>query len=143
LSDALKSDTADSDEAQKQQEALEKLFREAVANDKLKVGLESLKSNDVAGVILLSEQARRMQEMSRTFGGGLDLATMFPQEETLVLNRNHKLVQMLERLENSDAQLIASHLYDLAQLSHKPLSNEQMTRFIERSNAILVRIAEV
>jgi len=86
-----------------------------------------------------------MQEMSKMFGGGMD-AGMFQTEETLVLNKNNKLIQALFALKDDasrkeDAALIISQVYDLAMMSHKPLPTDQMTRFITRSNQILERIA--
>jgi len=154
LSDALKSEkpgegNEDSDENSAHNEAMEELFREALSNDKLKVNVESLKSEDISAVILLPEQSRRMQEMAKNFGGGMMGMgmPMFDNEESLVLNRNHSLVKSLFSLKDNptrreDTHLVACQLYDLALMGHKPLSNEQMTRFIERSNKILGRIAE-
>jgi len=138
ISDALKDDDISEDDAQP--EGLEARFREILANEKLIVRTEPLKSTDVSAVILLSEQSRRMQEMSKMFGGGGLPPGMFEEELTLVLNRNHTLVQkLIAAVPNraDDTELIAAHLFDLAMLSHKPLSPEQMTAFIKRSNKIL------
>jgi len=129
-----------------QPEGLEAKFREILASEKLKVSVEQLKSADISSVMLLSEQSRRMQEMSKMFGGA-NIPNMFEEELTLVLNRNHSLVQTLIEIarnddRKSDTELIASHLYDLAMLSHKPLPTEQMTNFIKRSNQILEMAAK-
>ena len=151
LSDALKQEGEASEADKQQQEDVEKLFREAVANstgasaEKLKVSIETLKSEGISAVVLLSEQSRRMQEMSRAYGGMMP--GMFGDEESLVLNRNNKLVQVLFGIKDdpsrkADVDMITMQIYDLAMMSHKPLPNEQMTRFIERSNKILERIAE-
>ncbi|MCL2198103.1 MAG: molecular chaperone HtpG [Defluviitaleaceae bacterium] len=141
ITDALKEES--SSEAEDQPEGLEAKFREILSNEKLKISVEQLKSTDVSSVILLSEQSRRMQEMSKMFSGGGQLPPgMFEEELTLVLNRNHSLVQKLIGIASddgrkSDVEMIASHLFDLAMLSHKPLPTEQMTNFIKRSNQIL------
>jgi len=139
ISDALKNTT---DETETQPEGLEALLRDILKSEKLKVQVEPLKSEDVSSVILLSEQSRRMQEMSKMFGGGQLPPGMLEEELTLVLNRNHSLVKNLLAIQTDetrkpDVELISQHLYDLAMLSHKPLSPEQMTRFIQRSNQIL------
>ena len=140
LSDALKdSETSENP----QQEEIEKFFQQALANEQLKVSIESLKSNTVSAVVLLSEESRRMQEMSRAYGGGMQ--GMFENQETLVLNDNSKLVQTLFAIKDDparkeDADMVTMQIYDLAMMSHKPLSNEQMTRFIERSNKLLERV---
>ena len=145
LSDALKQEGEASEADKKQQEEMEKLFQEALKNDKLKVNIETLKSDAISAVILLSEQSRRMQEMSRAYGGMGGMPGMFENEEALVLNRTNNLVQILFNLKDDsdrkeDVDMIAMQIYDLAMMSHKPLPTEQMTRFIERSNRILERI---
>ena len=142
ITEALKGENEASEGESKQYEDLEKQFREILGNEKLSVKVEPLKTEGVSAVMLLSEQSRRMQEMSRMFGGGAMPPGMFDEEFTLVLNRNHSLVSALlvikdEESRKDDVSLIAEHLYDLAMLSHKPLEPEQMTKFIERSNKIL------
>ncbi|MDR0272247.1 MAG: molecular chaperone HtpG [Clostridiales bacterium] len=141
ITNELKDDDISVDDSQP--EGLEARFREILKSEKLKVEVQHLKSSDISSVILLSEQSRRMQEMSKMFGGGASLPPgMFEDELTLVLNRNHSLVKTLIEIaplteRSSDTELIASHLYDLAMLSHKPLPTEQMSSFIKRSNQIL------
>jgi molecular chaperone HtpG len=146
LSDSLKDMDAEKDGNGKDvQEQLEKLFKVTLGSEQLKIQVESLKTTSMPGMILLSEQSRRMQEMSRQFGG-MDMAHMFPREETLVLNRNNGLIQTLLRLKDSsdrteDTKLICEQVYDLAMMSHRQLEPEAMTRFIERSNQILTKLA--
>ncbi|MCL2840386.1 MAG: molecular chaperone HtpG [Defluviitaleaceae bacterium] len=137
ITEALKEGQADT-----QPEGLEENFRKILADEKLKVSVESLKSDGISSVILLSEQSRRMQEMSKMFGGGQLPPGMFEDEITLVLNKNHSMVNLLldmqsDETRKGDVELIAKHLFDLAMLSHKPLATEQMTNFIKRSNQIL------
>ena len=142
ITGALKEESEESKGEENQYEDLEKMFREILGNEKLKVSVESLKAEGVSSVMLLSEQSRRMQEMSKMFGGGSLPPGMFEEEHTLVLNRNHNLIKALlvikdETERKADVELMAGHLYDLAMLGHKPLESEQMTKFIERSNKIL------
>lgn len=91
----------------------------------------------------LSEESRRMQDMMKMYGmAGMD-PDMFGGQETLVLNANNKLVQYI--FENKDSEhvpMICEQLYDLALLSHKQLSPDQMTKFITRSNEILGLLAK-
>lgn len=124
---------------------LEGLFKETIHDDKLKIQVESLKNDSIPAVVLLSEQSRRMQEMSKMFGGGMDMSQMFPKEQTLVLNTANKLVKAMIDLKNNEAKkedvkLISEHVYDLAMLSHQPLEPEAMSKFIERSNEILMKL---
>lgn len=124
------------------QEALEKLFRDATGNEKLKISVEALKSESTPAVVVLSEQSRRFREMSRSFGGGMDMKDLFPNEETLVLNSRNALVQGMLKAQKdasreADVKLCAQHLHDLAMLGHKPLDATTMGAFIERSNLLL------
>ena len=95
--------------------------------------MESLKSDEAPAVILLSEYARRIQDMSRAFGesfGG-------PAQVTLVLNRENSIIRSLETLPDDKRELVCKQVYDLAQLAHKPLSAEQMQGFMHRSMQLL------
>lgn len=142
ISDSMKNDNTGIAEADVSY--LEKLFKAAVDDDKLKVQVESLKNETVPAMILLSEQSRRMQEMSAMFGG-MDMSHMFPKEQTLVLNSSNKLVKALTDMKEDDTRkdqvkLISEHIYDLAMMSHQPLEPDAMAKFIERSNEILMKL---
>ena len=139
ITDALKNSDS---EAVEQPEALETFFCEIINNDKLKIKVEPLKTESVSSILLLSEQSRRMQEMSKMFGGGQMPPGMFEEDLTLVLNSNNSLVKLFLDISENDSRkedtaLVAHHLYDLAMLSNRPLTTEQMTKFIERTNTIL------
>ncbi|EGD46704.1 Heat shock protein Hsp90-like protein [Ruminiclostridium papyrosolvens DSM 2782] len=123
---------------------LEGLFKETVNDEKLKIQVESLKNETIPAVVLLSEQSRRMQEMSKMFGG-MDMGHMFPKEQTLVLNSSNKLVKALLDLKEKDerkedVKLVSEHIYDLAMMSHQTLGPEAMAKFIQRSNEILMKV---
>jgi molecular chaperone HtpG len=77
------------------------------------------------------------------FGGGAMDENLFPMEETLVINGNNKLINVLLDLpedKKEDAQVVCHHIYDLAMLSYKQMSPEDMNEFIIRSNEILLKI---
>ena len=138
VSEMLKSDN----EAEIDAESLENLFKEALKKDDLKLKVENLKSDEVSAMIELSEQSRRMQEMSAMYG--MDNRT-FPSDETLVLNANNNVVKLLLDIKDErkdEAEMICRQVYDLAVMSHKPLSQEEMTEFISRSNKIMELLAE-
>jgi molecular chaperone HtpG len=148
LSESLKEKEENIDEnaSKELQESFEKLFKDALGNEKLKLKVESLKSAGVPGMILLDEHSRRMQEMSARFGG-FDMSHMFGNEETLVLNKNNNLIKKVINIKDKDerkdeVKLICEHIYDLAMMSHKQLSADAMTKFIERSNMLLTRLVE-
>jgi len=126
-------------------EDISNMFKEALEKESLKIQVERLKVTQLPGMILLSEQSRRMQEMSK-FLGGID-KNMFPEEFTLVINAGNPLINLLMRLKKQggkeeDIKMICQQVYDLAMISHKQLDAEDMTQFIERSNTILTRLLE-
>lgn len=147
ISDSLKNadDNKDDEAVKELSEGLEKVFKGSLNNENLKVQVEALKAESVPAMILLSEESRRMQEMAKNYGG-FNFGGMYGNDETLVLNRNNSLIRSLISLKEKeerkeDVQLICEHVYDLALMSHKYLEPEAMTKFIERSNLILSRLA--
>ena len=139
--DSLKDEVAEDEkeEFQKTTDSLVEIFRKELGNEKLDVKVEKLKDENVASMAVLSEENRRMQEMMKMYGmGGMD-ASMFGSQATLVLNANHPLVQFLVANKDSEnVSIICKQLYDLAMLAHKPLSPEEMTAFVKRSNDIMM-----
>ncbi len=145
LTDTFKQEVAaDEEEAFKANtETLTDIFRKALGNEKLDVKVEKLKNENVASMMTLSEESRRMQDMMKMYGMmGMD-PSMFGNDVTLVLNANHPLVQyVLANGEGENTALFCKQLYDLALLSNKPLNPEQMTEFIKRSNEIMMLLAK-
>ena len=143
--DSLKDEVAEDEkeEFQKTTDSLVEIFRKELGNEKLDVKVEKLKDEDVASMAVLSEENRRMQEMMKMYGmGGMD-ASMFGSQATLVLNANHPLVQFLVVNKDSEnVSIICKQLYDLAMLAHKPLSPEEMTAFVKRSNDIMMLLTK-
>ena len=136
-------ETVSEEELKETTDALTELFRKALNNDKLQVKVEKLKNEEVSSMVTLSEESRRMQEMMRMYGmAGMD-PSMFGGDETLVLNANNKLVQyVLENKDGEHTNMFCEQLYDLAMISHKPLSPEAMTKFIARSNEIMMLLTK-
>jgi molecular chaperone HtpG len=142
LTDVLKDTEAGHDESSSKE--LEQIFKANLGKDKLIIKVESLKASRIPAIMLLSEQSRRMQEMSAMFGG-MDVKNMFPNEETLVLNRNSELINSLINLnqqesKQEDVRMICEHIYDLALIGNKQLGADAMANFIERSNKILEKL---
>ncbi len=137
LKDQLKGEP--NEEALKEsQETLEALFRKALGKENLTVQVEDLKNEKIAAMITISEENRRMQEMMRMYGMA-QLAT--ENEVTLVLNLNHPLVAYVkENKEGENAKVFCRQLYDLAMLSHRPLTGEEMEAFLDRSHKIMLSL---
>ncbi|MCD7762645.1 MAG: molecular chaperone HtpG [Lachnospiraceae bacterium] len=142
VTDTVKEE-ADVDELKETADTLTEVFRKALGKEKLDVKVEKLKNANISSMITLSEESRRMQEMMKMYNMyGMD-PSMFGGEETLVLNANNKLVQYIAANKDSDkVPMLCEQLYDLAMIAHKPLQPEEMTKFISRSNEILMLLAQ-
>lgn len=140
LSEEMKAEGAADEETAK---TLTELFRKTLGRENLEVKVENLKNESISAMMTLSEESRRMQDMMKMYNMyGMD-PNMFGGQETLVLNANHSLVKYLaENKESDKAPVICEQLYDLAMLSHKQLSPEAMTKFVQRSNEILLMLTK-
>ena len=142
LTESLKEDVPE-EELKEAKDTLTETFRKALGNEKLNVSVEKLKNAEIASVITLSEEGRRMQDMMKMYGmAGMD-PSMFGGDQTLILNANHALVQYI--LDNKDSEhvpVFCEQLYDLAVLSNHPLPTEAMGKFVARSNQIMMLLAK-
>ena len=129
---------------QKKSDSLVEIFRKELGNENLDVKIEKLKDENVASMMTLSEENRRMQEMMKMYNMyGMDPSMFGGTGEVLVLNANNSLVKyVLEHGEGEETPVICEQLYDLALLSHGSLSPERMTKFIARSNEIMAKLAK-
>ena len=146
LTDTFKAKT--SKKAQKElDEAADRIaqvMQKALKKDKLAVKIDKLKNKKIASMMTISEETRRMQDMMKMYGGGMDMS-MFGGDEgsTLVLNANHPLVQyIMEHEDGEHVKMICEQLYDLASIQNAPLSPEAMTKFIARSNDIMILLTK-
>ena len=143
LSDSFKEETS-KDELKDMTEKLSKTFKDALGKENLTVNVEKLKDASISSMITLSEESRRMQDMMKMYGmAGMDPNMFGAEGQTLVLNANNDLVKYVaEHADGENTKIICEQLYDLAMLSHAPLSPEQMTGFIARSNKIMELLAK-
>lgn len=146
LTDSFKAKTSKkaAQEMEKQAEEISKLFKKALKKDNIKIAVEKLKNKKVSAVITLSEESRRMQDMMKMYSmNGMDMGMFGKEGETLVLNANNTLVQyILENQDGENAGMICEQLYDLARIQHAPLEPEAMTKFVARSNEIMMLLAK-
>ena len=140
VTDAVKEEGKDLEEETK---TLSEIFKKALKKENLTIKVESLKNDKVSSMMTISEENRRMQEMMKMYNMyGMD-PSMFGGQETLVLNANNKLVQyVLENKENENVDILCEQLYDLALISHRQLTPEEMTKFVTRSNEIMLLLAK-
>ncbi len=131
------------EELAKKSEEISALFKKAIKKDNITVKVEKLKNKDISSMITVSEEARRMQDMMKMYAmNGMDMG-MNKEGETLILNANNKLVEyVLEHQDGENVGLICEQLYDLALLQQAPLQPDAMTKFIARSNKIMMLLAQ-
>ena len=145
VTESLKDETS-AEDLKAETDTLTDVFKKALNNDKLTVKVEKLKNADIASVITLSEEGRRMQDMMKMYAmggmGGMD-PNMFAADQTLTLNANHALVKYIfEHKDSENVPMFCEQLYDLAMLSNQPLSVDAMSKFVERSNKIMMLLAK-
>ena len=99
-------------------------------------------ASDMPALLLLDEQNRRMQDMSRYYSG-LNMEGMFPGKYTLTLNTNSELIKKLGLMAPGEEKTLIMHqVYDLAALANVPLTPERMTEFLKRSTQVLDKLAK-
>jgi len=146
VTDALKARTSrkTEKEMEEQAEAISRIMKKALKNDKIVIKVEKLKNKKISSMITLSEESRRMQDMMKMYAmPGMDMNGLGGEGETLILNANHPLVQYVtEHQEGENVEMICEQLYDLAKIQHAPLAPEAMTKFVARSNDIMMMLAK-
>ena len=143
LTDNLKEETSE-DELKEITETLTETFKKALNNENLDVKVEKLKNASISSMLTMSEDSRRMQDMMKMYNmQGMDMSMFGGAGETLVLNANHDLVKyIVENKDSENVSMMCEQLYDLAVIANKPLTPEKMTKFIARSNEIMMLLAK-
>ena len=143
VTESLKNDS--SEDLTEITKTLEDVFKKAIKNDKLTIKVESLKNEDIASVLTLSEEGRRMQDMMKMYamgGAGFDM-NMFASDQTLTLNVNNSLVKyIMDNKDSENVPMFCEQIYDLALIQNQPLSVDAMTKFVKRSNDIMMLLAK-
>ncbi|MCR5009167.1 MAG: molecular chaperone HtpG [Oribacterium sp.] len=149
LTDEFKAEVSEDEQKNldEQSKTLETEIRTATKKETLTVKLQKMTQAKTASMLSISEEGRRMNDMMKMYAmQGMGMADM-PVQETLILNTEHPLVKYLMENGKDEAKketinLISEQLYDLARIQQSPLPAEEMTKFIERSNDILLKMAE-
>ena len=146
LEDIFKSKTSAkvAEELKAMEEELSKLFKKVVKKDNVSIKLEKLKNKDISSMVTMSGESRRMQDMMKMYGAmGMGMDSFGKEGQTVILNANNKLVQyVLDNKDGENTGIICEQLYDLAMIQHAPLSPEEMTKFVARTNKIMMLLAE-
>ncbi|MCR5503917.1 MAG: molecular chaperone HtpG [Lachnospiraceae bacterium] len=146
LTDSFKSKTSKKEEEafSAAAEKVKDVMKKALKKDNIAVKIEKLKNKKVASMVTLSEESRRMQDMMKMYSmPGMDMSAFGKEGITLTLNANHPLVQyVMDHTDGDNTKTICEQLYDLALLQHAPLAPDEMTKFVERSNEIMMMLAK-
>ena len=146
VTDAMKAKTSKKaqEEFEEQAKTIAEVMKKALKNDKITIKVDKLKNKKISSMITLSEETRRMQDMMKMYSvSGMDMGAFGGEGETLILNANHPLVQyVIEHKDGENVEMICEQLYDLAKLQHAPLSPEAMTKFVARSNEIMMLLTK-
>ena len=146
VTDAMKAKTSKKaqEEFEEQAKTIAEVMKKALKNDKITIKVDKLKNKKISSMITLSEETRRMQDMMKMYSmPGMDMGAFGGEGETLILNANHPLVQyVIEHKDGENVEMICEQLYDLAKLQHAPLAPEAMTKFVARSNEIMMLLTK-
>ncbi|MCR4956345.1 MAG: molecular chaperone HtpG [Lachnospiraceae bacterium] len=124
-------------------DTLTEVFKKALGKENVTIHVEKLKDESISSILTLSEEGRRMADMMKAYGMAGMGAPGFGGDEMLTLNANNKLVQYILVNKDSDkVNMFCEQLYDLAVLANRPLNPDEMTRFVNRSNEIMLELAK-
>lgn len=147
ISETLGSKTDENDETQKAlNKEIEDVFKNALGEKVTKISIEGLKNEETPALILVSEESRRMAQMSKMYAkSGMNFPGMFEEEKTLVINNKNAIIKKLIEVSKNDSKkdeikFICEHILDLAKISNKELSADEMDEFIKRNNMLLSKV---
>ncbi|WP_252246836.1 molecular chaperone HtpG [Clostridium sp. ZBS4] len=149
ISDVLKSnEDSNNEEVKELNKKIEETFKSTIGEKIKNISVEGLKDAGTPAMILISEQSRRMAEMSKMYAAMNMPAGMFDEEKTLVVNSNNTIVKKIislyeEDSKKEDVKFICEHIFDLAKIANKELSPEDMDEFIKRNNELLEKVLSI
>ncbi|MBR3893567.1 MAG: molecular chaperone HtpG [Clostridia bacterium] len=128
-----------SGEAAAEDKALSELFVKVSGNEKLKVEFTALKDSSVPVLLTISEESRRMEEMMKMYAmSGMNMGMpSYPTEATLTVNTASPLIAKLGAMEDEKREKTATYLFELALLSQRKLTAEELQKFLSDSYSVL------
>ena len=100
------------------------------------VKYENLKDESVPAIINISEESRRFADMMRMYSMDGKMPPI-PNEATLILNPSNSVIRKL--IDNKD-EAVAKHIYSLALLSQRNLTDTEMNDFLRTSYSLLEKL---
>lgn len=134
VSETLKGEDATEEDKKK----LSAIFEKILPGTKIEV--QSLKADNVSAMFILSEEARRMEEMAKMYGN-MGMMNFPKSEESLILNAASPLVKLILKMdEGADRDLAANQVVSMAKLSNNSLNGDDKKAFIEKTSEIILRL---
>ena len=111
---------------------IKEIFKDAIGDDKLTIKTEKLKNTAVPAIINVDEIMRRYSEMGKMYG-------MMEGEvaKTLVINLANPVVAALKDASAEKQKFAAKHIYLVALLAFKKLSNEEQNELMNDDMTML------
>jgi molecular chaperone HtpG len=128
-----KEDTAKHELTEEETKKLKEIFEQAINNSNMKVEVESLSAEELPVTITMEEWMRRMKDMAKMGGGGMNFYGSLPDTYKVAINANHKLVSKILQSDSQQQVTLAKQAFDLALLSQGLLKGADLTAFVERS----------
>ncbi|MEZ5034777.1 MAG: molecular chaperone HtpG [Chitinophagaceae bacterium] len=113
------------------------IFEKAIDNKAMKVEVESLPADALPVTLTEEEWMRRMKDMSKMGGGGMNFYGAMPDNFKVAVNANHPLITKILSAEESAQTTLAKQAFDLALLAKGMLKGKALTDFVERSVGVL------
>jgi molecular chaperone HtpG len=114
---------------------IKELFEKDFAyNGQFRFSTEALAPDDSFITLIKPEWERRMKEMQKMQGMGMDIFGSMPDSYNVVINSNHALSLKLSKMTEGEAKVqLSKQAFDLARLSQNLLHGEELTYFIQRN----------
>lgn len=135
IGDALKSADSENSKNNDENNKIVDIFKNALSADNLEIKAEALKNPDTPAIITVNEYERRMNDMNKIYGN------MFGEtpkaKETLIINTENNIVKKISEIDEDKRRLLCRHIYDLAAISQRKLTADELDGFVSRSIQIL------
>jgi molecular chaperone HtpG len=116
---------------------LKRIFEKVINNPAMKIEVESLRADNMPVTITTEEWMRRMKDMSKLGGSGMNFYGTMPDTFKVAINANHKLIGKLLLADEEKQSIIAKQAFDLALLAQGMLKGADLTAFVERSVEVI------
>jgi molecular chaperone HtpG len=133
VKDDAKTHTLSEDETKQVQDA----FTKAIGNAAMQVHVEALGDSEMPVTITMEEWMRRMKDMSKMGGGGMQFYGSLPDSYKVAVNGNHPLISRILAANGDEQTRLARQAYDLALLAQGMLKGADLTAFVERSVSLI------